>query len=135
MKARRGDESLSQFTESILLEVEKDEKTLQNLAKAIGTGSNILKEAAAWVGEKASRVKLGAGSSGDFETFEALEFLSLGIQGKLSLWHACKSSLSRIAEQYPADCCKGRSFHQSRIREPCLAPPDGSRSRLGFRMF
>lgn len=88
MRAQRDDESLSQFAESILLEVETDEKTLQNLAKAIGTGSNVLKEAAAWVGEKASRVKLGAGSSGDFETFEALEFLSLGIQGKLSLWHA-----------------------------------------------
>jgi hypothetical protein len=26
--------------------------------------------------------------SGDFGTFEALEFLALGIQGKLSLWHA-----------------------------------------------
>jgi len=28
------------------------------------------------------------GLSGDFGTFEALEFLALGIQGKLSLWHA-----------------------------------------------
>ncbi len=88
MEARHDDKSLSQFARSILVGVEEDEKTLQILAKEIGTGSNLLKEAAAWVGEKASRVKLGAGLSGDFGTFEALEFLALGIQGKLSLWHA-----------------------------------------------
>jgi hypothetical protein len=88
MKARHDDQSLSQFAGSILVGIEEDEETLRILAQKIGTGSNILKEAAAWVGEKASRVKLGAGSSGDFGTFEALEFLSLGIQGKLSLWHA-----------------------------------------------
>jgi hypothetical protein len=88
MKARHEDESLSQFAGSILVGVEEDEETLRSLAKEVGTGSNILKEAAAWVGEKASRVKLGAGLSGDFGTFEALEFLTLGIQGKLSLWHA-----------------------------------------------
>jgi hypothetical protein len=38
--------------------------------------------------EKASRFKLGAGANGSFEVFEALEFLSLGILGKLSLWSA-----------------------------------------------
>ena len=88
MKARHDDASLSQFAEDILAGVEEDEKTLQNLAKEIGTGSNMMKEAAAWVGEKASRIKLGAGMSGDFGTFEALEFLALGIQGKLRLWQA-----------------------------------------------
>jgi hypothetical protein len=88
MRDRHDDESLSQFAGSILSDIEEDEETLRSLAKKIGAGSNVLKEAAAWVSEKASRVKLGAGSSGDFGTFEALEFLSLGIQGKLSLWQA-----------------------------------------------
>ena len=88
MKARSDDQSLSQFAANILVDVEQDEKALHDFAKTIGTGSSILKDAAAWVGEKASRIKLGSGSSGDFGTFEALEFLSLGIQGKLSLWHA-----------------------------------------------
>jgi hypothetical protein len=54
MEARHDDESLSQFARSILVGVEEDEKTLQILAKEIGTGSNLLKEAAAWVGEKSS---------------------------------------------------------------------------------
>jgi hypothetical protein len=87
MKERHDDTSLSQFAASILVEVEEDEETLRN-AKNIGSGSNVFKEAAAWLAEKASRLKLGASSSGDFGTFEALEFLSLGIQGKLSLWAA-----------------------------------------------
>jgi hypothetical protein len=95
MKARHDDESLSQFAGSILVDVEEDEETLRSLAKEIGTGSNVLKEAAAWIGEKASRLKLGAGSSSDFGTFEALEFLSLGIQGKLSLWNALRVAAVR----------------------------------------
>ena len=78
MKAGIHDESLSQLAANILAGVEEDEETLQNLAKRIGIGSNMMKEAAAWVGEKASRIKLGAGMSGDFGTFEALEFLALG---------------------------------------------------------
>jgi hypothetical protein len=88
MKGRHDDESLSEFAGSILVGVQEDEDTLRSLAKEIGSGSNILKEAAAWAGEKASRIKLGAGLSGPFGTFEALEFLSLGIQGKISLWRA-----------------------------------------------
>jgi len=88
MKARHDDKDLSQFAGSILVGVEEDEGTLRSFAREIGTGSNIVKVAAAWVSEKASRFKLGAGLSGDFGTFEALEFLALGIQGKLSLWRA-----------------------------------------------
>jgi hypothetical protein len=91
MKAGSHDESLSQFAANILAGVEEDEEILQNLARKIGTGSNMLKEATAWVGEKASRIKLGAGMSGDFGTFEALEFLVLGIQGKLHLWYALEA--------------------------------------------
>jgi hypothetical protein len=80
-------ESLGRFAESILVEVAKDRDTLQQLAVRIGAGPNTLKEFGAWLAEKTSRMKLG-GAVGDFEVFEALEFLSLGIQGKLSLWHA-----------------------------------------------
>jgi hypothetical protein len=88
MKDRHEDEPLSQFAANILIRVEEDEATLRSIAKNLGSGSNIFKETAAWVTEKVSRMKLGTGSSGAFGTFEALEFLSLGIQGKLSLWRA-----------------------------------------------
>jgi N-acetylglucosamine kinase-like BadF-type ATPase len=57
MKKRHDDESLSQFATSILVEVEEDEETLRSFAKNIGSGSNVFKEAAAWLAEKASRFK------------------------------------------------------------------------------
>jgi hypothetical protein len=53
------DESLSEFAASILVEVEEDEETLRSFAKKIGSGSNVFKEAAAWLTEKTSRLKLG----------------------------------------------------------------------------
>jgi hypothetical protein len=88
MEKRQKDETLGQFAGYILAEVKQDRDTLQHLADAVGSGSNVLKEFTAWLGEKASRIKLGEGTAGEFGTFEALEFLALGIQGKLSLWHA-----------------------------------------------
>ena len=33
-------------------------------------------------------MKLGQGSGGDFGTFEALEFLALGVRGKMGMWQA-----------------------------------------------
>jgi hypothetical protein len=47
-----------------------------------------LKAISAWVAEKVSRLKLKRDASDDLGTFEALEFLALGIQGKLALWRA-----------------------------------------------
>src|ERR1700733_2563338 len=90
MKDRRQDQPLGQFAGQLLIEVTQDRNTLQHTAEGIGSGTNALKEFTAWVGEKASRVKLGAGARGEFGSFEALEFLALGVQGKLSLWRALR---------------------------------------------
>jgi hypothetical protein len=90
MKDRQQDQPLGQFAGQLLNEVTQDRDILQHFADGVGSGSNMLKEFTAWLGEKASRVKLGAGAAGEFGTFEALEFLALGVQGKLSLWHALR---------------------------------------------
>ena len=91
MKERQIEKPDSGFVEPLLARVEEDRNTLQQLADKIGSGPNVLKEFTAWIGEKASRVKLGAGLAGDFGEFEALEFLALGITGKLSLWLALQA--------------------------------------------
>jgi hypothetical protein len=88
MKEHQSGRPAGEFAGALLEKVEEDWDTLKQLADKIGAGSNIVKEFTAWVSEKASRVKLGAGSAGDFGEFEALEFLALGITGKLSLWRA-----------------------------------------------
>jgi len=81
-------------------EIEEDRRTLQQLMDRLDTPRNPLKEATAWVAEKASQVKLsGLGARHrEFGTFMALETLSLGVEGKHSLWVA----LADIADEYPA---------------------------------
>jgi hypothetical protein len=91
MKERQIEKPDSGFVEPLLARVEEDRNTLQQLADKIGSGPNVLKEFTAWIGEKASRVKLGIGLASDFGEFEALEFLALGITGKLSLWLALQA--------------------------------------------
>jgi hypothetical protein len=88
MKERQIENPTGGFVGPLLAKVKEDRDTLQQLADKIGFGPNVLKEFTAWISEKASRVKLGAASAGDFGEFEALEFLALGITGKLSLWLA-----------------------------------------------
>jgi hypothetical protein len=81
-------EPLGQFAEGLLVEVEADRTVLKNLAERVGTVSGGLKGLSAWVAEKVSRLKLRRDASDGLGTFEALEFLALGVQGKLALWRA-----------------------------------------------
>ena len=69
MKERQIEKPDSGFVEPLLARVEEDRNTLQQLADKIGSGPNVLKEFTAWIGEKASRVKLGAGLAGDVGEF------------------------------------------------------------------
>jgi hypothetical protein len=88
MRDGHKDQPLKDFAASLLIEVQADRDTLQRLAEKIGSGSNVLKEFSGWFAEKATRLKLGQGSGGDFGTFEALEFLALGVRGKMGMWRA-----------------------------------------------
>jgi hypothetical protein len=88
MKEREKEEHLGEFARHLLPEVEQDQQTLQQLADSTGSGGNVLKEFTAWLSEKVSRFKLGQGAAEEFGTFEALEFLALGVLGKVSLWRA-----------------------------------------------
>ena len=88
MRDVHKDQLLKDFAASLLLEVQADRDMLQRLAEQVGSGSNALKEFSGWLAEKVTRLKLGQGSGGDFGTFEALEFLALGVRGKMGMWRA-----------------------------------------------
>ncbi len=81
-------EELGQFAAGLLLDIKSDRDVLRQLAERIGGGSSKSKEMAAWAGEKVSRLKLSHDDEDGMGTFEALEFLELGIHGKLELWRA-----------------------------------------------
>jgi hypothetical protein len=88
IRERHADESLGQFAAGMLVELEADSAILKELAERIGRGPSGLKGVSAWIAEKVSRLKLKHDSSDGLGTFEALEFLAVGIQGKLALWRA-----------------------------------------------
>jgi hypothetical protein len=80
-------------------EIEADLDTLIDLMDRIGATRNPSKQVTAWVAEKASRLKLTGLTSGRDElgTFLSIEALSLGVEGKASLW----TTLRELRDQYP----------------------------------
>jgi hypothetical protein len=88
MRDGHKDQHLKDFAAYLLIEVQSDRDTLQRLAEKVSGGSNMLKEFSGWFAEKVARLKLGQGSGEDFRTFEALEFLALGVRGKMGMWKA-----------------------------------------------
>jgi hypothetical protein len=87
LRDQHKDEPLGQFAGELLAEIEANHEILRGLAKEVSTRSHPLKEAAGWLGEQASRLKLGS-HAGSLGTFEALELLSLGVLGQQALWRA-----------------------------------------------
>jgi hypothetical protein len=89
LQKRHAGEPVAELAGEILAEVEQDRSVLRGLAERLGGGeSHPVKEAAAWLAEKATRVKIGRGTAGELGAFEALEALILGIWGKRALWRA-----------------------------------------------
>ena len=91
---------LGELMGSLAPQIEEDRQTLIGLMQRIDTSQNPVKQAGAWITEKATRMKFWGLTSGEPElgTFMAVESLALGVLGKLSLWRA----LAAIADQYPA---------------------------------
>jgi hypothetical protein len=79
---------LAEFAGRLLAEVEADRDVLAALNEKLGGSSGGPKGWGAWLTEKASRLKLKHGTGDGLGTFEALEFLVLGIHGKRALWRA-----------------------------------------------
>ena len=88
LRDRHAGEALGAFASALHAEIAADRRTLETLAERLGAEPSALKEATAWLVEKASRLKLSRQVTGELGTFEALEALALGILGKRSLWRA-----------------------------------------------
>jgi hypothetical protein len=91
---------LGDVMRTIAEQVEEDRRTLIGLMERLDVSRNPVKQATGWVAEKASRVKFSGVVSGepDHGAFMALESLTLGVAGKLSLWQA----LEQVKGDYPA---------------------------------
>ena len=94
--------ALLHLLQELLEEVTEDKVALERLAGSLGTQPNVLKNSAAWIGAQVVDVKARAGKT-SFGAFEGLEFISLGIQGKLHLWKALQRSASCATAGYRPD--------------------------------
>lgn len=79
-------------------EVGEEQDLLKSLIEACGSSEKPLAKAAAWLGERISRLKLDAGPEDKLCLFESLETLSLGFWGRRALWTA----LQHVRPQGPA---------------------------------
>ena len=92
LRERSEGSPLGETLQALAPQIEADRQTLIDLMDRLGTSRNPVKQVTTWFAEKASRAKFGGVSASEtgLGTFMALETLSLGVEGKLSLWTALK---------------------------------------------
>ncbi len=91
---------VQRFAADLRAEIEADRGELRKLMSQLSIAESRARQATAWMAEKMTLLKLRFDdwAAGEFRLFEALEALSLGIEGKRSLWLA----LAGAAERMPA---------------------------------
>lgn len=85
---RTRDTDRTQVLTQLRVEVEADQAVLRAIMTRYGVEQSRLKQAAAWLAEKAGEAKLAVSGVGETETawLTAWEMLELGIHGKAALW-------------------------------------------------
>jgi hypothetical protein len=78
------------FFRTLRADIESDRGKLETLMKEMDIDQSKLRKGMAWLGEKFTELKmrLDDPADGALRLFESLEALSLGIEGKRSLWLA-----------------------------------------------
>ena len=87
---------LGTYLNTLVSEIKQDQAVLKEVLKRLGGGVNPLKTTAAWLGEKAGRVKLNNKlfDYSELSRLEELEGLLLGVRGKLALWTALETAVT-----------------------------------------
>src|SRR2546423_1200711 len=78
------------FFRMLRADIDSDRRMLETLMKEMDIDQSKLRRGMAWLGEKFTdlKMRLDDPADGDLRLFESLEALSLGIEGKRSLWLA-----------------------------------------------
>ena len=82
------------FLQRLSDEIERDRAALVRLMNELAIPQNVLKDAAAWLGEKVGRLKLNGQLVGysPLSRLVELDGLALGITGKLALWRSLQEA-------------------------------------------
>lgn len=100
LNATHSESELGAFFKQLSSDVAADRDELQGLMERLEIGESRTRKASAWLAEKITELKLSFDDpkDGSLRLFESLEALSLGIEGKRSLWIA----LIAAAEKSPS---------------------------------
>lgn len=100
MAAENTGTELGAYLAELSRDIEEDRTTLEDLMERLGIEKNPAKEAAGWLIEKVSRLKLSDRFSGssDLKLLLELESLGIGIQGKMMMWQALQEASDGIPE-------------------------------------
>lgn len=87
LKSNRGDD-LGTFLQRLLVEIEEDKRSLEQLMGSLGVKKSVVKRRAAVVVERLGRLKLNGRvtSYSPLSRVLELEGLTMGVHAKLSLW-------------------------------------------------
>jgi hypothetical protein len=77
---------------TLVRDIEQDRAALEDLMDRLGIQRSVVKQAGGWAVEKLGRLRLSKPVTGsaDLSRLLEIEALSLGIEGKLSMWRALK---------------------------------------------
>lgn len=89
---------LADYLIDFIQQLEEEQRVVESILDAFEATPDRVKQMAAWVAEKAGRLKLNGQITGysDLSRLLEIEGLCLGVEGKLSLWR----SLKRVREHH-----------------------------------
>jgi hypothetical protein len=106
----------------LVREIQEDRAFLEELMGRLGIDRSPVKQAAGWVFEKLSRVRMNKQLTGSAALSRLLEIetLSLGVEGKLAMWRALQELAAADAELAATDFDRlvGRAREQRQTLEP-----------------
>jgi hypothetical protein len=116
-------------------DVDADRRELELIIARLDRGGSTARKAVGWLSERLVYLKLRVDdpSGGELRLFEALELLSLGIEGKKGLWVALAATAPRNPRLQGVDYDRliARAEQQRAVIEP--ARIDAARTALGQR--
>jgi hypothetical protein len=113
-------------------DIEQDRSSLEELMARLGIERQRVKQAAGWVLEKLSRLRLNPALAGNADLTRMLETeaLSLGIEGKLCMWLALREAAAGDPRLAGTDY--DRLIERARSQRQALEPHRRAAARQAF---
>ena len=112
-KRNRGN-SFGEFLAWLTEQIDADRRTLRSLMDELEMRIDVSKQIAAWGSEKLGRLKLNGSLTGysPLSRLIELEFLALGVAGKLAMWRVLQDSVGAPLGDTDLEALIDRAEHQ-----------------------